>query len=946
MAADAYALRCTEAKEAHRMGELLLGFANHATAAWILSFLAVTQLGISENKRDLRRRIEALMDIARGRRTRWVVGLGLFFVLALTGLTQAPAQEAAQVKPAEPTPAAAPGGKEGRKVAGRVVDTEGKPVANATCLLRIGDAVEFEQRKTLSDADGRFQFEGVAESAPIRAWARHADYLDVRYSENDVPTEDAANLKLVLQPVTSWVCGTIKEKAGGKPVKGATVHLAVGTLAKLPTITWLSMPSGQASQTTTDDAGYYQLPRKSADANGVVVVVAPGMKMTKTKFEWRADKMNLDHALEVEEGVSGKVMTADGKALEGASMSLAAGYVTVGRTLTKSRTSDLHYSAGQGSWLGNPLTDSNGLFSGRTFQEEAADDPWVIAQHPEHGLQYKPLREWKNGGTLRLEKWNAVQGFLVDAEGNVQKNKEIKLLQSEYSREATVTPSSRFSISNHLTGFTDNEGRYKFERLLPHFDSCSVLVDGQYIRLPAGGWTPGKPMDLTLRIPPKNAPASPKSQSRHTQGRILLPAAPGLKLPEHEIIVHISREGAQEGQGKTEVDGRGVFTTNMLEPGRHKLRIRVESKDRDLVAPQDNGLSMVFTVEPNADKKLQDLGEFKLEAADFAFTPRSASAKKSSSSSDRREQKVEAMAEDAASFVSWSGSGSAGPPPAFKFTPDGRMMGPVPISSNLRFMLRAIKADGTRHFTAAQIGTENSKEAFKTKLAFKPGVAVEGQVRDLPVAYAGDGWVVAVVRVNAEAPLNEVQKGALPYANWFAWAPVRKDGGFRFPSLPRGSLEIAGFGEGWVTRSPTGYQVDTSADLTTTGPIHKMVVDTQPSLKGRVRVLRPDGSPAAGATVTVVPPSGVTLGRALGGWGFDREEADTEAYARFKKQRTPGHEAVANADGYVDLSNLASQYVTCEVGWMDPQTKTERTEKAPLQMSGREPTIRLTGARP
>ncbi|MGV3660487.1 MAG: M56 family metallopeptidase [Prosthecobacter sp.] len=943
MAADGHALRCTEAKEAHRMGELLLGFANHAAAAWVLSFLAVTQLGISDNKRDLRRRIEALMDIARGRRTRWVVGLGLFFVLALTGLTKAPAQEAAQTKTADPTPATVPGSKGMRTVAGRVLDAEGKPVANATCMLRIGDAVEFEQRKALSDADGRFQFEGVPESAPIRAWARHADYLEVRYSENDVPPEEAANLKLVLQPITSWVSGTIKEKAGGQPVKGATVFLAVGTLAKLPAMTWLGMPSSQATQATTDEAGHYRLPRKTQDNNGALVVVAPGMKMTKTKFEWRENNVTLDHALEVERGVSGKVTTAEGKPVEGASLSLAAGYVSVGRALTKARTSDLHYSAGQGIWLGNPLTDSNGEFSGRTFQEEEADDPWVIAQHPEHGIQYKPLREWKNGETLQLAKWNALQGTLVDAEGNLQKGKEIKLLQSEYSRDTNVTPRLRFSISNHLTGFTDGQGRYKFERLLPRFDSGSALVDGQYIRLPAGGWTPGKPLDLTLRMPPKAGPA-PKNQARHMEGRIQLPAAPGVKLPEHDIVVNVSREGGQEGTGKTEVDGEGRFTTNMLPPGRYKLRIQVEPKDRTLIAPQDNGLSMLFTVEPTAGRELQDLGEFQLDAADFAFTPRPASSKKSTS--ERREQKVDAPAENAASFVSWSGSGSAGPPPAFKFTPDGRMMGPVPVSTNLRFMLRATKADGTRHFTAAQIGTENSKEAFKTRLSFNPGVAVEGHLRDLPEDHNGDGWVVAVVRVNAEAPLNTVQKGPLPYANWFAWAPVRKDGSFRFPSLPRGSLEIAGFGEGWVTRNPGGSSTDVSANLLTAGPALKLTLDTEPCLSGRVRVLRPDGSPAAGAHVTVVPPSGLTLGRAFGHWGFDREEADTEAYSRFKKQPIPGHEAVANAEGEVRLRNLPHQYLTCEVRWMDPNKKAEQVEKAQVQMTRHDPTIKLAGIQP
>lgn len=117
MAADAHALRWTNTGEAHRMGEVLLSFAHYAAAGWVVWLMtSATLLGITENKRDLRHRIESLTDLARGRRTWWLMGLAAFVALAIAGFTKAPAEDAAK-NPAQPTatsaPIAAPPGKAG-----------------------------------------------------------------------------------------------------------------------------------------------------------------------------------------------------------------------------------------------------------------------------------------------------------------------------------------------------------------------------------------------------------------------------------------------------------------------------------------------------------------------------------------------------------------------------------------------------------------------------------------------------------------------------------------------------------------------------------------------------------------------------------------------------------------------------------------------------------------
>ena len=139
-------------------------FANGAAAGWIAWFAAATVLGISGNKRNMRRRIEALMDLARGRRTWWMMGLAAFVALAVTGLTKAPAEDAKKA-PATTT-----------TVTGIVLDETGQPIQGATCMLVGGDD-NSRPRTIKSDAEGRFRFEEVPDSVESRLSARHNDYL-------------------------------------------------------------------------------------------------------------------------------------------------------------------------------------------------------------------------------------------------------------------------------------------------------------------------------------------------------------------------------------------------------------------------------------------------------------------------------------------------------------------------------------------------------------------------------------------------------------------------------------------------------------------------------------------------------------------------------------------------------------------------------------------------
>jgi hypothetical protein len=309
--------------------------------------------------------------------------------------------------------------------------------------------------------------------------------------------------------------------------------------------------------------------------------------------------------------------------------------------------------------------------------------------------------------------------------------------------------------------------------------------------------------------------------------------------------------------------------------------------------------------------------------------------------------KLNAEVEDASAFATWVASNGRGPGPEQKFT-DGRAAGEGSLDSNHRFLVRATKADGSKYFSAAQVAAEDEKSVFDKKVRLMPSVAVKGRVRPLPADYVGQGWIIASVSVRAEMKIGVIMKGTVPIAYWFAWAPVSRDGKFEFPALPRGNLSLAGFGEGWSTTMPGLTYNAGSVSVKMAGessPI-EAVIDTLPNIERRVRLLCPDGSPAAGATLSLLTREN-TVPLALTTRGHAVEPGDAEAYARYKKQRIPGHSVVADAEGLAVLGNQPDQSygsTSCEVRWTDPKTKTAHVERVKIEHQARAPQeIRLTG---
>lgn len=933
MAADARVLRWTSTQEAQRMGGVLLAFAHQAAASWVVWLTSATLLGIAENKRDLRHRIEALTDLARGRRTWWLMGLAAFVALAITGLTKAPAEDAK--KDAAPTTATTPATT--ITVKGIVVDDLGKPIPDARCYLSIGEVNDREVRKSTSDAEGRFRFESVPGATELSLRARHSDFMDSSPLTQEFKGDEPKGHRIVLPRATGWLTGVVTRKSDGTPVKNAPVYIAPEGLLPLPMLMSFSRKG------KTDEAGRYRILKLSSNhADEVMIVDAPGLAVLVTKFTWKEGGIiTLDHALEPDTGVSGKVVNADGKPVPGASVALCNRMYMMRSPMRKSRDSD-YYSALSSYWLGNPETDDKGAFTGRGLDPRSFDELRLVAEHPTEGFIHVRLKDWTPGGTLKLERWATLHGKVTGPDNKPLSDARMEFNENQFEKDADGK--LIFSVMHKSTVTTDKEGRYRAGQILPHSKNNMVRVNEAFAPLQKNPLEAGETREFDISLAPKDAqPPKENLRARKVTGRVSLPSNFPAVSDSYDFSVLVGLLGERGATRLNPPGADGRFESSALEPGEYLLRIWLDPKDEKLSPVIEKGVSMIFKLEADAKRQALDLGEFKLAASDFAFRPAAQRMAEQAARKKESDQRINSPVAGGVKFTTWTGSGGRGVGPEQKVSADGRIVGTT--KANLeRFIIRGTKADGSQHFSTAQVTTADPDAVFEKKLTFTPAAVVEGKMNNLPADYEGDGWVVATVWVWNYAKPGVAINGAFPVVFWNAWASVQRDGKFRFAALPRGSLTLTGVGKGWSTRGTSEYNTDVLVNLLGAEPVTKLSVDTMPAFEQRVRLLRPDGSPAAGAAITVMRNTVPLRNLALEPLSRDVAPEDAAAYERCKNTTPHSHRAVADAEGNATLGNLSRTTETCEVRWTDPKTKAAHVEKMDLKVGSSEAlVVKLTG---
>lgn len=956
LAADACVLRLTEKAEAHRFGEVLLSFASRAAAGWALWFSAATMLSIAEGRHDLRRRIDAIVDFSRGRRAWWIVGLMAFVMLAVTGLTQAPAEEVKETTEGkkDSTPPAQ------TTIKGEVVDAQGRAVAGASCLLSYKQGKQSVSLEVLSNDQGAFQFEPIPKGQEVKLWANHLGHVDSRPITFSPAEAESSGHGLVLAEPTAWVSGVVTDERDGKPVAGALLSMGLD----LPPLSKDMQLQFARKAGTTDAEGRYQIARNYLGKlrKEQLIVDAPGMALQFTSLEWKDGQQTLNVKLHPEPPITGTVIDAQGKPVAGAVLNLVAGLTFLDtwppepspRVRLQSHYPHFGYRR---SWCGPPTTDEQGRFFGKLVDPDQREKLSIVVQHPTAGVQRMRLSALKPDGTIQLDAWNTVHGQVLSADGKPLAGAKVTF--DEHSFQRDNTGKSAISWMHRSETTADSEGRYRLDHVLPRTDDSRISINGKSIGHRGFPLRAGETREFTIRLRPPSesvkalqlqVPQLPQALLQRVAMRVKAPAGKSLKSPDYDIHVGIRGEnGVGYFPGDDPLDEQGRYVSRLLEPGRYRMETWVMRKGSDLRPANSEGLRMLFTIKPGGGKEPLDLGDFELGPEEFQFRE---PAKQPAAKPEKTQwQPLRATIEGDHTWVSWSASAGTELAPEKPFASDGSITGRVPLNAAKRFVLRATRQDGTHWFSTTQVVDREPDQTFETKLSLTPGITVEGKVTDLPSGYSGNGWISAGVWVSAAIPERTIVHGDIPTLVWYAWAPVKPDGSFRLPSLPRGTVMLDGFGDGWnttdATRSSSTTQLKPSEDQTH----FTLTIPSQWTLAQQVRFLRPDGSPASGAQCSVRYTYTSGLDRAFGRWGHDFDPANEEAYHNYKSAAVPGHSGTADQDGKVTFRNhLHRPYGTTryEVKWRDADSTTEHVETVEVNNRSVEDwrTVTLKGKQP
>jgi hypothetical protein len=473
---------------------------------------------------------------------------------------------------------------------------------------------------------------------------------------------------------------------------------------------------------------------------------------------------------------------------------------------------------------------------------------------------------------------------------------------------------------------TDEQGRFRLEKVLPGMGSTYAKWKDTFLDIQLRPLNPGETQTITMRVRPQQL--SPSSQDqRDIIGRIIVPAGKVVRSEEHEVKLSLQLLGQQIYQSVNEPDEQGRFWTRPKQPGEYQLSVWVQPKDSKLTRAPNRGFTRRLKLEKDAENRALDLGEMPLTAEDFAFVP----AKPPTSKTARHaNQHLNAPAVDFAGYTTWSACAGSGTTEEKAFESSGHIRGISPVSSSGFFMIRATQPDGSRHYSDVLLCTKDTSKEYQQPISFHPGTSLKGQITDAPKDTVDHAWVVAAVRVQNPLAPDTTHLGWLHALTWYAWTPLKPDGSFDFPSLPCGPLTLVAFGEGWVSSNGERDSPEITADLTQPKPVHELTFRTQTCYDKNLRLIQADGSPLTGAKVNLLLTETTGLHRAWGRWGHAIEAADKDAYQHYKKTSIPGHNNTTDSQGHSTLRNLLYRrfgITEAEVKWTDAVSGKDQTTR-------------------
>lgn len=330
---------------------------------------------------------------------------------------------------------------EGRHIAGRVEDEQGKPIAGATVELtmpvtwpRLASHV-FYAAELKADEDGRWSWDGAPQSArDIGIRITHVEFLGGGARASD----SSATVTVLKRGLT--VRGRVLDSQG-TPIAGATAQLGFDRFG-----------TGQP-KATTDEGGYFIIEKCKAEPSAVTVQ-ADGFSPEIRQITIGQAVDSVEFTLAPGNVLRGKVVDVEGKPVSGAIVvpDTWRGF----RTLDKRLTTD---AEGRFEWCGAPPDAvaydilKEGHMANRNLALIAAAEEQVITLHP--------------------ELW--ITGRVTDA----KTGEPIKEFSIRYGYLFANSDSTHWS-EDEPTAYANGEYRYKFDE----------PMQGYLLQVVAKGHTP------------------------------------------------------------------------------------------------------------------------------------------------------------------------------------------------------------------------------------------------------------------------------------------------------------------------------------------------------------------------------------------------------------------------------------------------------------------------
>ena len=329
-----------------------------------------------------------------------------------------------------------------------VVGASGEPVGDAQ--MRLFSTVSTRpacDRRGLTDARGRLEFEGLEGGGDVYVAAYHPDYGYAGWLPRKLQSAGAQTIEVTL-PAGRPIKGIVTDASTGKPIAGAQVGS-----------NWtMSYP------TTTSEDGAYVWGGWTGKGTSVLTAAAEGYAPLQLEV---GEARVIDFALVPGRTLTGRVLGPDGEPLAGAQVagrSAAWSGLPKGTAYIAMRTGD------DGRFA------LSGIHSDRAFSWTVLSEP--LAQYV--GENIEP-GQWAEGsvdvGDIELEPGGAVQGLALESGDEPASRLWVHLASITPGRQVRGGENRPYRISRQR--YTDDLGRFRFQGLPPGPYRLSARPAGQ-----------------------------------------------------------------------------------------------------------------------------------------------------------------------------------------------------------------------------------------------------------------------------------------------------------------------------------------------------------------------------------------------------------------------------------------------------------------------------------